>query len=616
MVILVNGLYPLETTPSKIKLATFDIETDKKTKVEMLGFYNGVDYFKFDNFDIFLGESLKKKYYGYNIYAHYGGKFDFLFLLDKLLEYNYDFNIIDTNGRILQITVKFGNSFRGRKINFRDSYALMPKDLKTITSSFSDKIKYPKIPYDFNDSSKKFFTCLKHKKENCLECYMMYDVIGLYESIRYFEDIINNLGSNIKLTIASTSLHLFRSKYLHQFIPSINYEVISGYDINKEPIFINPEKIIRQYYVGGRSEIIKRYCEYEFYYDVNSLYPAMMRNNDFPVSNPLYVLGSSLNFDKDKGFAYAEIKYYPKNKNVIPFLPFRIRFKNSNKLIYPTGIWEGLYDLDNLRKAKKLGYEINIKYAFIFNYEPIFKEFVDDLYSYRLKSDALNIIMKFLLNSGYGKFAQKRLIKSVLRLTNNKVNLEDLIPYNDEFGLYKKEQEINANHIIPSISSRVTQLAQKELFELIEKCDYNVTYCDTDSIITPEKLSTSNKLGDIKLEYEVDKAIFLLPKTYYLSGFNVKKNEHEEVLKMKGFINNNFSYNDFEEALRNNDYSMFNYKLDKLWGFKESMNRRKKFLTFEEKKNSIKSHYDKRLIDEDNIHTIPLEINGNLIINK
>lgn len=591
----------------------------------MAGFFDGNNYYNYRNLGSFLGKCLQKKYFGYNIYGHYSGKSDFLFLLDELMKYDYNFDIIDTNGRILEIRVKIGNNrFKQRYINFRDSYAIMQSSLKIITNSFSNIINYPKIEYNFDNQDKKIFTCLEHKKLNCFECYNKYDTIGLYESIKYFESIINNLGGNLKLTSGATSLNLFRNKYLHKFIPNINYEIISGYDINHKPIFINPEKIIRNYYIGGRSEIFKRECEYEFYYDVNSLYPFVMQKYDYPVSNPIFVLSDNLNFNKDKGFAFVKIKYYPRRKinQIIPFLPIRLKTKYSNKLIYPVGEWEGLYDLDILRKAKELGYNIIVKYAFIFNYDRIFEDYINDLYQYRLKNDALKIAVKYLLNAFYGKFAQKRLVKSIIKLSNsnftlkNEKDLEKLIPYNDEFGLYKIEQEVNSKHIIPSISSRVTSMAQLELYKLIEKCNHDITYCDTDAIITPEKLKTGKGLGEVKLEFEIDKGIFLLPKTYYIKGFNAKTNTNEEKIVMKGFTNNNFTYQDFYDALYNNDYKRFDYKQERLWGFKESMKRKNKFLTFAEKVKGIKSIYDKRIILDDNIHTVPLTINNQLIINR
>ena len=108
--------------PNKVKFTTWDIETDypdNPLDVTHIGFYNGEEYkvkkteecYDKTNsgiFQWFLSETLKPKYYGYYHYAHFGGKFDFLYLLEYLKEYNYDFDIIDVNGRILSVKVNFG----------------------------------------------------------------------------------------------------------------------------------------------------------------------------------------------------------------------------------------------------------------------------------------------------------------------------------------------------------------------------------------------------------------------------------------------------------------------------------------------------------------------------
>lgn len=613
-----EALLPTNSKVKPLKMGTFDIETDFKDKVELIGFFNGEKYFEFTCIDTFLGEVLKKKYYGYNFYAHYGGKFDFNFILDDLLKYARDFNVIDVNGRILEIKIIFGGKYSGKHINFRDSYALMPSSLEKITKGFSAFITHVKIPHNFHDENDIYYSCLEHKKDNCIHCYLKSDTLGLYQSLRYFETIINNnFNSNIKLSIASTSKAVFLNNYLERGINSINYDVITGYDINKNPILLNVEDIVRLYYVGGRSEIFKRHCENEFYYDVNSLYPYVMYKYDYPVSRPNYILPEDLDFKNDKGFAYAEIFFY--KDDIIPFLPFRINMDSSRrKLIYPVGTFEGLYDLDVLRKAKEIGYDINIKYALVFNYEAIFKNFVQDLYGYRLKNEALNIIMKFVLNSLYGKFAQKRDVTNIVRIVDNfeKINFEDLIPYNDNFGLYKLKSYSNASHIIPSLSSRTTQLASLELYEKIEKCKHNITYVDTDSITTPVKLKTGNGLGELKLEYEIEEGVYLLPKTYAFHGFDVKNEKPIEKIVMKGFIDPNFNFNDFKHSLITEDLSKFNYDINKIWGFKQSFNTNSKFLTFGKKVHSLKSAYDKRIIMADRINTKPLLINNHVILNK
>ena len=76
--------------------------------------------------------------------------------------------------------------------------------------------------------------------------------------------------------------------------------------------------------------------------------------------------------------------------------------------------------------------------------------------------------------------------------------------------------------------------------DFMNKYDYNLYYTDTDSIFidkSPEELealypnSIGKKIGQLKLEYSIDRAIFLAPKAYFLYGLNGTK---DRLLKVKG----------------------------------------------------------------------------------
>lgn len=612
---------PSAYTIKNIKLCTFDIETDypdNPTDILLVGFYDGEIYRCFDNMDDFIKFVIRKKYYNYNIYAHNGGRFDFKFLLDSLNNFDYDFHIVDVNGNILQIQIptQYYRNDKGEllikyTINFRDSYMLMKDSLHKLSHSFN--VPHKKVECNFFDRSKKDYVD-KFDNWGMFREYLEYDCKGLYECIKLFENVIHDYGGNIKLTIASTALSLFRNNYLKSWIYPINKEIKIGHLLGKD-IKINIENEIRKYYIGGRTEIDKRYGEYLFYYDINSLYPYMMFNYDFPVSAPLFILPEQIS-KNDKGFFMCDI-YYDNCKSGLPFLPMKLFNKNFNKLIYPVGKWSGLYDIDVINYAKSLGYKIDIKYGFIFDYEPIFKNFITDMYSLRKENDSYNIIFKYFMNTSYGKYAQKRETSQIIKMKDLELFKDmDIEPYIDDLGLYKVKKQIDSNHIIPSISSRVTQLAQLELYKWYEKADYDIYMSDTDSFITSKHLNSSKNLGDIKLEYTIDKGVFLFPKFYCFEGQEEKTGNSITVKRMKGFSKgiDNITYNDFYNALFHNDFKKFDIKYNDLWGFKESLRRNDTFLTWDKKTKSIKSEYDKRILDFDGINTKPLTVDNNLIV--
>lgn len=613
---------PSHFKPKNLKICTFDIETDYPDNPEdviLIGFYDGEKYYEFDNFDSFLGQSLKSKYYNNAIYAHNGGRFDFKFLLDSLSNYNYDYEILDVGGSILNIRIPFHKIVKTNgeirfkyNINYRDSYALLKDSLHKITHSF--KVPHRKKEANFFKPDEKDYID-KYKNWELFREYLEYDTIGLYEAIRHFEDIIHRYNGNIKLTIASTSINIFKNNYLKTNIFPINKNIQIGEMLGK-PVILNIEDEIRNNYVGGRTEIFKRSGENLFYYDVNSLYPWVMHENKFPISNPVFATAEQIT-KNDVGFFQCNISY-PECPHGIPLLPKKIFGKHYNKLIYPVGKWSGLYHSDMIKYAIKEGYDIEVLYGFIFDYEYLFKDFVNDMYSLRKENESYKLIFKYILNSLYGKFAQKRTTKQIIRVLDEDLfNLyQDVKPYIDELGLYEIEKIIDSNHIIPSISNTVTQMSQLEIYTWYKKAGFDVYNTDTDSFVTHKKMAHSKRLGDIKLEYEIEEAIFLFPKFYYFNGFDVEENKPVAIKKMKGFSKgiDNITYKDFFNALHYSDYSAFDLEYIDLWGYKESLRRKKQFMKYGLKRKSIKSDYNKRYVMEDNINTQPIRIENEIII--
>ena len=144
-----------------------------------------------------------------------------------------------------------------------------------------------------------------------------------------------------------------------------------------------------------------------FYYDVNSLYPSVMRK-EFPLSNSIKNIyyPNIYNIKNYMGVSECEI-LAPKNINK-PLLPFRTK----DKLMFPIGKFTGVYNHNELQKALSLGYKIKPLKQIIYTktWYP-FKNFVDYFYEKRLECKKNNsnfeYIYKLILNSLYGKFAQK-----------------------------------------------------------------------------------------------------------------------------------------------------------------------------------------------------------------
>ena len=126
---------------------------------------------------------------------------------------------------------------------------------------------------------------------------------------------------------------------------------------------------------------------------------------------------------------------------------------------------------------------------------------------------------------------------------------------------------------------------------------------DTDSLFTPVKIKESKELGEMKLEYSMNKACFMLPKTYLVETDKGKK------IAMKGFDKKkiqHFTFDDFMTALEG-DLKTLNkssknpltIKTDqKMMKFKTALNSGQLLNLTKPSIKRVCSKYDKRIVLE------------------
>lgn len=459
---------------------------------------------------------------------------------------------------------------------------------------------------------------LRYTKEGQeLEQYNINDSYITFRFADFLQKTFNDLGANMKYTIASTSMELFRSKYLKTWI--------------QQPI--KPLlKLMFDGYYGGRVEAFCRGDlsldnDKKYLYDINSLYPYVMESKLFPLPSSLDLHeGHDLKYIKNyEGLSYCYIESeFDMTKLVYPLLPYRDM--ESKKLLFPIGIFYGWHTHAELRKAIEIGYKIEVIKTIYYKetFNP-FYEFVEDLYrkrmEYKKEKSILELPMKILLNSLYGKFAQKP-IESEILFTNIKEDydkVENAFAVNDDLErrgfdkryyidtpdhnerkegdlliteprfYYLKDLDTDnyAKFINPIISIYITSYARLELYKYIENCiktNHKVYYCDTDSIMTNKKLPVSSKLGDLKLECKIKNGIIVKPKFYYIENNDTGKN----LIKAKG-MSNLKELIDFKKVLETKEYTYM-----KFTKFKESFRRKLPFNTKIDVTKIINFEDDKR----------------------
>ena len=358
----------------------------------------------------------------------------------------------------------------------------------------------------------------------------------------------NMINTKMRITASSTSMDCFKRNFLEGTIKKINKYSL---DFHK-----------RGYY-GGRTEVLKRGSvegKRIFGYDVNSLYPYVMGKYAYPDPNTLSICRNGA-IRHIKSFEGISDVIITSNDNNIPFLPFRHK---TGRLMFPSGTWRGVYSHFELRKALELGYSIDkvIETHYYTKTMRPFKKFVDTFYEMKLKYDldnnqAMKILCKLNMNSLYGKFFQdpynERVVRHIDSMTKDEIDefndtgyKETIAGKEEEWRYYDREKIEDINipaFVIPIWAIYTTAYARDTLFSYLNKNSY---YCDTDSVFTTKRIETSDKLGAMKLEHDIKKAVFVRPKFYFIEDKNGKS-----YIKIKGV--RGVTAGMFDKAIRSKD---------------------------------------------------------------
>lgn len=556
-------------------------------------------------------------------FAHNGGCFDFIPLIETLLEDPYFVKnellhmpkmkrdplpvyLMYSDGRILEMQLKGKNS---ESHVFRDSIGIIHGSLDYLTSEKGFDVPHKK--WDEKRVKKLFKTEYRDNMEQWQE-YCLNDCVGTYEVIDKFKHEIAALGGVVLRTIAKTAFSgLFQARYLKTELPT----------------YFEYNKLIRSGFTGGRNEIFHLYVPpvegvMNFDLDYNSLYPYVMRNNLFPTGVPIGERGVSEEEYRDKCCIVRATVTVPETEYV-PFFPWR-----AEKLFFPVGTFTGVWDGVTILEGLKRGYDIKVDRVWMFSdCDYIFKDYIDHLWKERKYSKgAKRQTLKLCMNSTYGKTVQRDEMDCICHIENLPKSVKEYKMYNEEYDIVKYTKHSRAPYMLPGIGSHVTALAQQVLLKGIDRIHNHKTqnkpdggkvfYVDTDSLMTDVKIETGEELGMLKEECQFETAIFLLPKTYMLYNVHIKNEKEDDVIKMKGFdlderTRRRIKWDTFERALKNRDYSGLSLErmkpalfrtLLRLWGNTGEFT----WTTRVHKKNLV-SFYDKRYVLSD-FSTKPLVV--------
>ena len=521
------------------------------------------------------------------IYAHNLSGFDGIFLLKHLLSYG-KLEPLLFNGKLISIKLKIkdensDNKSEIKTIIFKDSYLLIPQSLRMLCKAFNVETSKSYFPFllknifysgvipkfefwtdisisDFENLVSKFkgkmwsfqLEAIKYCK---LDCKTLHEILVKFNELIFNEFKIN---INTPLTLPALAMRIYKTHYMPK---DTIYQMLG-----------RPEWHIRESYSGGAVDVyiphnrmttflekVKAFFVKLYYYDVNSLYPFVMAYNDMPIGKPIVFQGDIRSTDPN-AYGYFYCKITSPDNLAHPILQRRIKTSDGIRTIAGLGSWNGWIYSVEMDNAIKYGYTFDILKGYQFDKGNIFESYITKMYNLRLqypKGDPMNLIAKLLMNSLYGKFGMK-LTSTELAIYDcstdfgkeslkdhiefYKESIEDYIKIDNNFLIIRntmltmkyneKEDMFHGQDINIAIASAITAGARVHMSYFKNNPNFNLYYSDTDSSIIDKPLPESmvgNKLGQVKLEHVIDRAVFLAPKVYGLVTM-----DGQEIIKVKG----------------------------------------------------------------------------------
>ena len=450
------------------------------------------------------------------------------------------------HGRTVKMRIVYiSDDGNKKKLTFRDTLILFPSSLRSLAEAYQV-------------TSKEYMNYEAGPNDENAEKYISADVISLYEILQKSPELTQ------KLTLPGNAMNIFLNDFYIKEHPD--------FDEKNARNSLKIESIFRLSYYGGRTEIFKPLVKDKPIYDsdVNSLYPAVMEKNKFPLfEKNNYRIVTPGNYEKGKLGIY-KIRFRTPENIKIPLLPVH----DEGKLIFPktsdagTASITGWYCTPEIEKALSIGYKIEFLGGYVFDKtDYIFKSFVDKYYQMkRTSTGAKHYEAKILMNSLYGKTGQaseRETLKLITKAEYEKlINKEKRSKFfklsSNQYLFSKKEVDTHTPYLHVEIASFVTSYARVALYEIMERVGFDaVIYTDTDSVFTTVDLRNDkdwydeNELGKLKNEGYGNNFVALQPKVYILQNRSDEK--MEQIVKAKGFPKSalkDFTFELFEDIIR------------------------------------------------------------------
>ncbi len=418
------------------------------------------------------------------------------------------------------------------------------------------RIGMPKLSIDFETCTDEF-----------LSIYCKRDVeIELENFKRFIKFLEVNSISRLCYTRGSTAMAAYLFSHYKKKIWIHN---------NKEVIDLE-----RESYKGGRCE-----CFYlgelqdETYHivDVNSLYPFVMRNNDYPVKYINQIKNATPEILRDKVRDNGVIA------NVMVDTDEPVYAVRRERTIFPIGRFWVTLTTPELKYALEHNHILKVGKCVVYEQADIFSSYVDRFYKLRQEFKASGIseyeeLCKKMLNSLYGKFGQKADIWEKVGDCPNEPDRVELCFQVGRSGvkhiryllgeIFELTGHGECFNSFPAIPAHVAAYGRMYLWYLMKKVgEANYFYCDTDSLIINEVGLCNLKdeihdlrIGALKVQETMEHLTLRGLKDYTTTLKNVVKGIRRNAIEIRQGVFEQQQWPSFRGLLRRGETGVYTVK--------------------------------------------------------
>ena len=532
------------------KFSSIDTETIKGKCKVVCNENEGIFVNTFDDVMDFIFSKCNKKIVTYNV------DYDVLAILKYLPKYCFEDILMFGITKYKQYVINYEKQGKECIVTYRRQQRFLYDVMQFFNSSL-DVASQKFLNEKKIDISLEGITKFIHNKNNKVIEYCIQDAKLTLKLWGFLQAKFKALkiNSNRPLSLAFLSYNYFK----HYF--------------KKEKITRTCNDYFQLGYYGGRFEILQRgYFRNACLYDLNSAYPSAI-NQLYSLNGAEYVKNENITKDTIYGLFYLELDF-----REFLFLPLPLR-QGNGKIIFPYGQFRGYYTLEDIKLLDKYHYKYKILENICVHNEK--KKIIDINYYYTLrkKKVQLDYVLKIMLNSLYGKFAQK----------TNKKFFKGILSDSDVDLFYSKEEFGGSTNFI--FASFITSYIRRVIYDYAMLFSDKVIFFNTDGILFSDdivNIKDSNKLGgmckkDYKGAYVIGSGIYGLIKSddiiewkrrglqidsKLLNNLKDSKNKYVELNSTKriGLTENNlrlnYNLNEITNVLKKVN---FNFDNKRLW---------------------------------------------------